>query len=390
MRIGYFVARFPYQLWDEKHSERYPYSGIELTAYKLAVNIARRGHEVSVFTTSVDSKDSIEKYENMLIYHYGTNFRMYYRNISFNMLFKPLRYDVDIVHVHSNESILAALLYTKRKKMPLILSYKGDLFGSYGGFIRKTSVYFYNKLINRLLSYADIIISPSEYFIEESRFLRKYKDKAIAIPNGINIKEFDVPYSKEECREKLQLTNKNIVLFVGNIYPYKGTDILVKAMPKIIRKIPDTKLVFVGEGILKESLRVLSIKLSVNKNINFAGFVEKSMTPLYYKAADVFCLPSTGTESFGNVNLEAMVCGVPIVASKIGGIPGVVKDGENGLLVPPRDTNALADAIIYLLENEDVRVKMGRNGRKKVENYSWEKIAEETEKVYLNVIGEDK
>jgi len=85
--------------------------------------------------------------------------------------------------------------------------------------------------------------------------------------------------------------------------------------------------------------------------------------------------------------LEAMACNVPIVASKIGCIPDVVKDGENGLLVPPRDSEALADAIIYLLKNKDIRERMGENGRKRVENYSWERIAEMTEKVYEEVLG---
>ncbi len=390
MRIGYFVSRFPYNPRDEKHSERFPYSGLEGAAYNLAINMAHRGHEVSVFTTAIDSKDSIEKYENMTIYRYGTNFRMFYRHISFNLLFKPLKYDVDIVHAHSNESILAALLYTKRKKIPLILTYHGDVFGYYGGFILKTSVYFYNRLVNKLLSYANIIISPSEYFIEESRFLRKYKDKIIAIPNGINIKEFDVPYLKEECREKLGLIDKNIILFVGNIHPYKGTDVLIKAMPKIVKHVPDTELVFVGKGVMKNALEMLSKRLGVENYVKFAGFVEDGLKPFYYNAADVFCLPSTmSTESFGIVNLEAMACGVPIVASKVGGIPDVVKDGENGLLVPPKDSEALADAIIYLLKNEDVREKMGKNGRKKVEDYPWERIAEETEKVYSSLMRQE-
>ncbi|MBT9151423.1 MAG: D-inositol 3-phosphate glycosyltransferase [candidate division WS2 bacterium] len=113
------------------------------------------------------------------------------------------------------------------------------------------------------------------------------------------------------------------------------------------------------------------------------------MKPFYYNAADVFCLPSTSTESFGIVNLEAMTCGVPIVASKIGGVPDVVKDGENGLLVQPKDYEALADAIIYLLENEDERERMGKNGREKVESYSWERIAEETEKVYSSLMRQE-
>ena len=158
-------------------------------------------------------------------------------------------------------------------------------------------------------------------------------------------------------------------------------------MLKILENIPNSKLVFVGSGPMREGLEKQSKKLSVEKYVIFAGFVEEGLKPLYYRATDIFVLPSImNTESFGIVNLEAMACGVSIVASKIGGIPDVVKDMENGLLVPPKDSNALADAIIYLLENENVRERMGRNGRKKIKNYSWERIAEETEEIYKELI----
>ena len=125
----------------------------------------------------------------------------------------------------------------------------------------------------------------------------------------------------------------------------------------------------------------------MDENIEFLGFIDESLKPLYFKASDIFCLPSTTmAESFGIVNLEAMASGIPIVSSKLGGIPDIVKDGENGLLVKPGDVEGLADALIYLLKNEDVREKMGDDGRKKVENYSWEKIAEETDKIYKKLL----
>lgn len=181
--------------------------------------------------------------------------------------------------------------------------------------------------------------------------------------------------------------DENIILFIGNLSPYKGPDVLLRAMPKILKEIADARLVFVGSGVMEEELEGLCKRLGVEKNVKFAGFVEESMKSFYYKAADVFVLPSVMKhEIFGIVNLEAMVCGVPIVASKIGGVPDVVKDGENGLLIPPRDSKALADVIIYLLENENVRKKMGKNGREKVKNYSWERIVEETEKVYKELL----
>ena len=390
MKIGYFVEKSPYKTYFGGYS----YGGGVIAAYNLAINMARRGYDISVFTTSVGSKDSVEKYGNMTIYRYGTKFQMLNRNISFSMLLKPLKHDLDIVHLHATASpidLFSVLVYVKKKKKPMILTYHGDVNVIHDELIYKLAVYFYDKLIDKLLSYANVIISPSEYYIEESRFLKEYKDKVIVIPNGINIEEFDIPYTKEECRGKLGLsTDEKIILFVGVIHSHKGIDVLIKAMQKITKEVPNTKLIFVGKEGEKgnfEGLDKLSKKLSVKKNIKFAGFVEEGLKPLYYKAADVFCLPSTTShESFGIVNLEAMACSVPIVASKIGGIPDVVKDGKNGLLVPPRDSDALADAIIYLLENEDIREKMGKNGREKIKDYSWERIAEEIEKVYEEIL----
>ena len=159
-------------------------------------------------------------------------------------------------------------------------------------------------------------------------------------------------------------------------------------MPSVISEIPDSELVIVGDGVMRRELEELSRKYEVKGHVKFVGFVDENLKPLYYKAADVFCLPSIITsESFGIVNLEAMACGVPVVASKIGGIPDVVKNGKTGILVPPRDPKALAEAIICLLQDENVRRKMGRNARKKAENYSWKRIAEKYERVYEELIS---
>ena len=108
---------------------------------------------------------------------------------------------------------------------------------------------------------------------------------------------------------------------------------------------------------------------------------------MYFNIADIFVLPSTVTlEMFGIVNLEAMACSVPIIASEIGGIPDVIKDEENGLLVPPKDPEALAKAIIKLLNNEELALKLGKTGRKMVQQkYKWNVVAQETEKVYENM-----
>lgn len=394
MKINYFITHFPYKdrFDDAEYFARYKWGGAEFAAYHLALEMAKR-NEVNVFTTSINSKDSFEEYDGVNVHRYGTKFRIEKGNVSPRLFTKPLSRDADIVHAHFSTppGELAGARCAKKRKVPFVLTYHGDWQESFGGFVRRKSLSFYNKyLLDKVLSHADVIISPSEYYIEESKFLKKYKDKIVVIPNGIKIEDFEIPFSREQCREKLCLPlNTNMILFVGNLIQYKGPDILVNAMPMIAKDVPDTKLVFVGSGGMRAELEELSKKLGVEKHVKFIGFVEERLKPLYYKAADIFCLPSMmSTESFGIVNLEAMACGVPIVASKIGGVPDVVKGGENGLLVPPKDSEKLADAIIYLLENEGVRKKMGENGREKVEGYSWERVAEETEKVYKRVISE--
>lgn len=394
MKIGYYIQHFPYKerLNDSQYYKQYAYGGAEVVAYNLAVNMAKRGHEISVFTTSIDHKDTIEKKENMVIYRYAKNFKVGRSNISMGLFYKPERYPLDVIHAHLSVKIdgLAALLHAKRRKIPLIVTHHGDTYKyKHGGYIHKSGIvsFLNGHITERVLSRAKVIISPTEHYINESRFLGKYKEKIVVIPNGINLDDFMVPYSKKECRIRLGLPiNKNIILFVGKLIDYKGPDILMKAMVHVIKKIPGTNVVFVGNGKMIKGLDELAKKSNIENYIKFTGFVKESVKPFYYKSADIFTFPSVqGPDIFGITNLEAMALGLPIIASKIGGIPDIVRDAENGLLVPPGDSEALADAIIYLLENKDVMEKIGKNGREKVEDYSWERIAEETEKVYLSL-----
>jgi len=393
MKIGYFIGHFPYmdRVNDINYTKEYAHGGTEIAAYYLAVEMAKRNHKVDIFTTSIGSKDSFELLENMNIHRYGTNFRIASANVALNLVFKPLKHELEIVHAHSPipYSDLPALLYAKRKKVPFVLTYQYDGQETVGSFIRNAGVSVYNKyLLNKVLDYANVIIATTKSYADESKFLRPYKDKITLIPNGINIKDFQISYSKEKCRSKLGLSaDKNVILFLGSLVPYKGPDILLNAFSRVNKEIPNAELVFAGRGEMQVELEKLSKRLNIEKNVKFAGFIEEDLKPFYYKAADIFCLPSTNMgESFGIVNLEAMACGIPIISSKLGGIPDVVNDMENGILVKPGDPESLADALIFLLENKDIRKKMGTDGRKKVEEYSWEKIAEKTENIYNRLL----
>lgn len=387
MKIGYFVTHFPY----DRHYPQYYCGGVEVVASNLAANMLQRGHEVKVFTTSIDHQDSIESYETMTIYRYSKNFRIGQANMSLKLIFKPLGHEVDIVHAHAGNppAPIAAFIYAKRKRKPLVISYHGDSQLFWGDIIRRASISLYDRyLLSKILSHAKVIISPSECFISESRFLAKYRHKIAVIPNGINISDFCVPYSKKECREKLGLLNgKYVILFVGALSPSKGLDVLVKAMPKILGDVPNTKLILVGDGVLREELGKETKELGIGSKVRFEGFVsDTSEKALFYKASDVFVLPSI-QECFPIVNLEAMASGIPIVASKIGGIPDAVRDGETGLLVQPEDPSALAEAVIRLLQDQQFRNRMAKEGQQKAQDFSWQKIAEQTAKLYKDVIS---
>lgn len=387
MKIGYFSSKYPYSYSDPD----YICGGSVFATQSLVNEISKLGNDIKVFTSSNDSKNHFESESNIEIYRYATNLKLMSSNISFGLFHKPLKHDVDVVHVSFDipPGPFAGLRYAKKKKVPLIVTYHGDWETNYGNFLRKIGVSISNKLlVDNLLSQADVIISPSKIYLETSDYLNKYEDKIEVIPNGVYLEEFETNVSKIEFKNIINLPQESkVILFFGYLSPYKSPEVLLKALPLILDRIPLAFLVFAGSGVMMKNLIDLSVELGVEENVKFVGFVEKNKRYIYYNAADVFCLPSSmKTESFGIVNLEAMASGLPIVASNFGGIPDVVKDGENGLLIPPNDYISIANAILDLLTNEEKRKKMGINGKNRAKNYSWAKIAKKTNELYNKVI----
>lgn len=394
MKIGYFVTTFPYKNpITGDIIKPYACGGVGIGTYNLAVNMAKRGHEVSIFTTSIDSKKSIEVYDNIKIYRYPSNFTVGQCPISLSLVYEPVLslLDLDIVHARMGNlpAPFTALLYAKKTKKKLVVSYHGDWVGGFGGIKRRVGVMLFNKFFcDRLLGAADSVIALSEDHVTESRFLNKYSQKLVYIPNGVNFGEFNIPYTKEECRNTLGLpVDSKIILFVGSLILRKAPDVLLKSMREVIIEHSDTRLVFVGNGPLRNELEDMAVNLRIQDNIKFTGYVSDSTTKaLYYKAADLFVLPSLEGEAFPNVLLEASVCGLPQIVSGCECFKAIVKDGYNGLLTKTGDKNDLADKIICLLNDEKKLNKMGRNATDFVKNLSWEKVAQDTEQVYIDLI----
>jgi len=207
------------------------------------------------------------------------------------------------------------------------------------------------------------------------------------IPNGIDVERFsdEVSPITDFCDDKLN------ILFVGRLEERKGIVHLLQAYEQVKGACPSSRLIVAGprsaNGGRDFEQEVASKGV---KDVVFVGYVSEADLPRYYHTADIFCAPAIGKESFGIVLLEAMAAGKPIVASEITGYSQLVTPGEEGLLVPPKDKEALAQALISLLGDRSLRQRMGATGRKKVEQYSWKNVAQQTMDYYLQLLAGER
>lgn len=189
------------------------------------------------------------------------------------------------------------------------------------------------------------------------------------IPNGVDIQRF---HPEVEPLTKLPKGRK--ILFVGRLDPRKGLDRLISAFVKIKQKIPSSFIVVVGKGNIK-AYRMM-VPRSIRDSVIFEGYVDTDTLPRYYTSCDVFVSPALGGETFGIVLLEAMACGIPVIASAIPGYNEVIKDRENGILFDPSSPQELAYKTIELLEDEDSKKRIKEKARKYVLQFSWDRVAE--------------
>jgi len=210
---------------------------------------------------------------------------------------------------------------------------------------------------------------------------------------GINTKRFNQKNKGGKVRKKHKLGKEKMILTVGRLVERKGHVYLVRAMPLILKKIPNAKLFIVGSGPLEKEIKSEVKKLGLEKSVVLTGRVATEILPNYYAAADVFCLPAiidSRGETEGGQGLvvgEAMATGKPVVASAVGGITDAVKHNWNGLLVKEKNEKQLAEAICKVLSDKKLREKLTKNGLRFVkEEASYESGADKFLKLFKKVI----
>lgn len=242
-------------------------------------------------------------------------------------------------------------------------------------------LYAYSKrLLKRWFRKLDgkIAVSPAAERLV-SRYFPGYYN---IIPNGIDLARFTgVTPRPELCDGKLN------ILFVGRMEKRKGLKYLLRAYIAVKREMPNTRLIVVGEGRLREGYE-RSMRRAAVPDVVFTGYVPADDLPRYYASAHICCFPATGNESQGYVLLEAMASGKPVVASNIEGFASVITDGVEGHLVEPKNAEALALALVHLLADRALREQMSHHARLRAEAYGWDRVARRVLSYYQRLLFE--
>jgi len=202
--------------------------------------------------------------------------------------------------------------------------------------------------------------------------------KVSVIPFGVDTEVFRPSFSKSH-RDELE------ILYSGSLYPLKGVNHLIRAMADIVKSGLKARLTIVGDGLQKEELIKLAGELGISRCVAFEGFVPYSDMPQFYRRCDVFCFPTLG-EPFGKAMIEAMACGKPVIATNVGGSTEIIRDGVNGILVPPANPRAIASAI-QQMKSEGERRKMGQEARAvAVKDFSWDTVASKYHRLYSELL----
>jgi phosphatidylinositol alpha-1,6-mannosyltransferase len=233
----------------------------------------------------------------------------------------------------------------------------------------------------KVLSRASLVVANSNYTKNQAMELcGKIRTIEVAYPCPANILEmhFDVNHMKSIV-DKFKLSNKRIILSVNRLVSRKGNDSVIKAMPAIIKNIPNAFYVIVGNGEYQPELEKLISGLKLQKNVMIVNNVQNSELQYFYHLAQLFVMPSrhengNDVEGFGIVFLEAALFRIPSIGSNTGGIPEAIVDNVTGALIEPDDIETLSKLTINLLNNEESRKRLGASGKDRViKEFQWSK-----------------
>ena len=359
----------------------YPYpGGISEHIHQLARHLRRLGWETYILTTNFKGGVTFE--DPPYVFRVGFPVKILFNGsiapvaVSFriNSYVKRLmnRMRFDVVHIHGQVAPVLPMVSLKFSTGYNFITFhaahkKKFLYKLFKPYVRD----YFNRLHGRIAVSRAAIKPILEIFPDV-----EYR----IIPNGVDLERF-----RPDLKPLPHLRGYRNILFVGRPEPRKGLKFAILSMPHILREIPDARLVVVGDGPLLGWYKSM-VPDRIKDRVLFEGKVSSSVLPRYYSSADVFVSPATGSESFGLVLLEAMATGTPVVAARNEGYSLVIKDGFNGLLCNVEDEIDLANKVIRVMKDRDLRERLIRGGLETARRHGWDRIAAEVEEYYLDVM----
>jgi len=376
--------------------------GISPHVYFLSKSLVKQGVKVYVATCDFPDAPTHEVIDGVEVYRidsYKTpapDFASWVYLMNLNMqretaaLTRKLQDKIDVFHAHDWLVANAGIGLKHVFRKPLLVTMHSTEMGRREGTHTTTE-----KMIHETeawLTYeAWKVICCSDYMISHVKWAFGLpNDKLVMVPNGVNTDLYDANNGNADSkafRAKFALPEEKIVLFVGRLVYEKGIHILINAVPKILSKV-NAKFIIVGSGYMKEQLLNIVRSMGLEHKVLFEGFMDEETLVRLQKTADVSVVPSL-FEPFGIVALEAMAARSPVVVSDTGGLSEIVDHDVSGVKVYPNNPESLAWGITKILLDSNYASHLRDNAYRKVqEKYDWEKIAQQTKRIYEGVLGE--
>jgi glycosyltransferase involved in cell wall biosynthesis len=351
--------------------------GIETYCIEMGKALNGLGHEVTLIAGQCENPNDVsplklelfEFRDRSRFWNLGTRFKKLMERLSFaRHTIKPvLKAGFDAIVIVKPYDFPFAWLLRK-------LGYKGQILFHTGG----TDFFLTDRFFARAV---DHFIACSEYTARQNG--QRYSREFHVIHNGVDTALFKPAPKDAQWRDTLGIPiDARVIMTVGRIVGWKGLDTIVKA----IADLPDVHYVYVGHGPHEEKLKELAESLSVSARVHAAGALPHQQIPAAMNQADIFAQPSVGEEAFGITVIEAMACGLPVLASAQGGMLEIITSGHDGMLLPPGDVDAWRSAVALLSENSEQRKQLSDDALTTVrDRFTWMAGANQINSLILNI-----
>ncbi|GBC74094.1 GDP-mannose-dependent alpha-(1-6)-phosphatidylinositol monomannoside mannosyltransferase [archaeon HR05] len=360
--------------------------GLEKYAYNIFKGLAQKGHEVTIFCSTKKGYDINEKMDGLMVHRLKPDLIISNTPIRFNLfdiLDKELKDgNYDIVNGHTPVPYfaeMATFVSRKRKVCDIVTFHAGKMVSS-KPLLNAISKSLSITIEQLMFTITDKIIVVNE--LVKNGYLARFASKTEVVPPGVDTKRY-IPSTVYNAEGKK-------LLFISPLnpsYEWKGVRVLLDAMPTVIKRHPDTILTIIGDGPLRQELMHICRIKQIDKNVIFRGRLSEDDLIKAYQESTLLIVPSTtDAESFPIVSLEANACGIPVIASRVGGIPYYVKDGINGFLVEPKNSSALAAKITELLSKSELLKEYSLKSRERALEFDWEIAIERTQSIFEQLL----